>query len=138
MSDASGNFNFSGELPDELNITATATDSEGNTSEFSSPMQTSIQDQYSEQIPREFKLYQNSPNPFNPVTAISFSLPLDSFVEIEVYNLSGQKVATLVNQEMEEGFHEIVFKPGNLPSGVYVYRLKTDRFVQVKKMMLLK
>ncbi|MEJ2627075.1 MAG: right-handed parallel beta-helix repeat-containing protein [bacterium] len=138
MSDASGNFNFNGELPDELNITATATDSEGNTSEFSSPMQTQTQDQHTEQLPQEFKLFQNSPNPFNPVTAIRFSLPLDTFVEMEVYNLSGQKVVTLVNKEMKKGVHEIKYKPENLPSGIYVYCIKTDRFVQAKKMMLLK
>ncbi len=136
--DASGNFSFTGELPIELNITATATDSEGNTSEFSSPIQTLIQDQYTEQLPQEFKLHQNSPNPFNPVTTISFSLPLDTYVEIEVYNLSGQKITTLVNKKMERGVHNIQFNPENLPSGIYVYCIKTDRFVLAKKMMLLK
>lgn len=136
--DGSGNFNFSGELPEELNITATATDSEGNTSEFSQAMQTLVQDQNSEQLPQEFKLYQNSPNPFNPQTTIGFSLPLDSYVELEVYSISGQKITTLVHEKMGKGYHNIQFKADNLPSGVYLYCIKTDTFVQVKKMMLLK
>lgn len=136
--DVSGNFNFSGELPLDLNITATATDSEGNTSEFSQAVQTSLESQNSEQIPQKFKLYQNTPNPFNPVTTIRFSLPLDSFVEVEVYSISGQKITTLLNKKMDKGYHNIQFKVGNLPSGVYLYSIKTDKFVQAKKMMLLK
>jgi len=136
--DGSGNYNFSDEFPEELNITATATDSEGNTSEFSQAMQTLVQDQNSEQLPQEFKLYQNSPNPFNPQTTIGFSLPLDSYVELEVYSISGQKITTLVKEKMKKGIHNIQFKADNLPSGVYLYCIKTDTFVQVKKMMLLK
>ncbi len=136
--DGSGNFNFSDEFPEELNITATATDSEGNTSEFSQPMQTRVADQVSDQLPQEFELYQNTPNPFNPQTSIGFSLPLDSYVELEVYSISGQKITTLVNEKMKKGIHNIQFIAENLPSGVYLYCIKTDTFVQVKKMMLLK
>jgi len=137
-SDESGNFNFTGELPPDMNITATATDSEGNTSEFSQAMQTLVNEKNKDQLPQEFRLYQNFPNPFNPVTTIGFSLPLDTFVEINVYSISGQKITTLVNEKMGKGYHNIQFKAENLPSGVYLYCIKTDRFVQVKKMMLLK
>jgi hypothetical protein len=89
-------------------------------------------------IPTEFSMYQNFPNPFNPETVIRFDLPEESFVNLSVYNLIGEKVATLINEKMNQGRYTQNFNAGNLPSGVYVYRLSAGSSVQVKKMVLMK
>ena len=89
-------------------------------------------------LPKEFKLDQNYPNPFNPTTTITFETPKSSFVTLNVYNLLGQKVAALVNQNMEAGSHSVNFDAANLPSGIYLYQLRTDNFNSIKKMTLLK
>ncbi|MFH0930742.1 MAG: cohesin domain-containing protein, partial [Candidatus Zixiibacteriota bacterium] len=94
-------------------------------------------------VPREFSLSQNRPNPFNPVTSIEYSLPTRSHVVLEVYNLLGQKVTTLVNEEQEAGAHQAIWdgkdKEGNsVSSGVYFYRMKSNSFSEVKKMVLMK
>ncbi len=88
--------------------------------------------------PKEFKLEQNYPNPFNPTTTIQFAVPSVSDVKLEVFNILGQKVASLVNRRMEAGLHTINFNATNLSSGVYFYRLQAGNFVQTKKMMLVK
>ncbi len=89
--------------------------------------------------PTRFKLMQNYPNPFNPQTTISFSLPRESTVTLKVYDLIGREVATLLHNDREPaGNHEVSFGGTNLPSGVYFYRLQTDRFVDTKAMMLIK
>ena len=90
-------------------------------------------------IPIEYLLSQNYPNPFNPSTTIMFGLPKDGRVRLEVYNLIGQRIATLIDGEYKEaGYHEAVFNNGALGSGVYFYRLQAGNFVAVKKMMLTK
>lgn len=88
--------------------------------------------------PSEFALNQNYPNPFNPSTVITFSLAKESNVTLNVYNIIGQKVATLVNKRMGSGNYEYKFDASNLGSGVYIYRLETDNFSVAKKMMLIK
>jgi F5/8 type C domain/Secretion system C-terminal sorting domain len=89
--------------------------------------------------PNEFELLQNYPNPFNPSTKISFNLAQNGKVNLEVYNILGQKVKTLIDQDMIKGQHEVVFNADNLASGVYIYRLNVnDKYSAVKKMMLLK
>ena len=109
---------------------------------------------YSEEVeievtgPKDFALFQNYPNPFNPTTTIKFTLPVDSKVKINVYNSLGQLVETLVDQEMESGYHEVNFsaKGGsasggdalNLASGVYLYQLKAGDYIETRKMVLLK
>ena len=86
-----------------------------------------------------FQLYQNYPNPFNPVTSISYALPQASQVELNVYNLQGQLVQSLVNGKMGKGVHKAEFNGADLTSGMYIYNLKVDgETVQSKKMMLLK
>lgn len=91
------------------------------------------------QNPNEFTLLQNYPNPFNPSTKISFNLKESGKVDLEIYNVLGQKVATLIDQEMIRGYHEVTFNGSSLASGIYVYRLAVDdKFSAVKKMMLLK
>jgi len=89
-------------------------------------------------LPKNFSLEQNYPNPFNPTTKINFEMPKSSFVTLNVYNLLGQKVATLANQVMQAGSHSVDFNAANLPSGIYFYQLKTDNFSSIKKMTLLK
>jgi len=90
------------------------------------------------EAPQSFTLYQNYPNPFNPTTTIKFALPVDSRVKINVYNSLGQLVETLVDREMESGYHEVNFDASRLASGVYLYQLRSQDFVSVKKMLLLK
>jgi hypothetical protein len=85
-----------------------------------------------------FKVSQNYPNPFNPTTKISYAIPQNSFVELKVFNLLGQEIATLVNQEKPAGNYEVNFNASNLPSGVYIYRMKAGEYVETRKMVLLK
>jgi serine protease len=94
--------------------------------------------QYPEEQPLVFKLYQNYPNPFNPMTMINYQLPITSNVEINIYNLLGQKVATLVNQKQPAGNYHIQWDATGYSTGVYYYRLKAGDLQQVKKMILIK
>ncbi|MBK7104586.1 MAG: T9SS type A sorting domain-containing protein [Ignavibacteriae bacterium] len=91
-----------------------------------------------EKIPNKFELSQNYPNPFNPTTNINFSIPKEGKVKISIYNILGQKISDLVNQNMKVGKYETTFNGSNLASGVYIYRIEATNFVQSKKMMLLK
>ena len=91
-----------------------------------------------EQIPESFTLMQNSPNPFNPVTFIQFSLPQTGTVEISVYNIMGQEVARLVDSVLPAGTHSVRFDGSALASGVYFYRVHSKGFNGSKKMLLLK
>ena len=88
--------------------------------------------------PAEYKLGQNFPNPFNPATNINYQLPTESFVSIKVFNILGKEVATLVNEKQQAGNHSVKFDAGNQPNGVYLYRINSGNFSQVKKMILLK
>ena len=88
--------------------------------------------------PRSFTLEQNYPNPFNPTTTIRFSVPQSGFVTLKVYNLLGQEVATLVNEQLAAGTFAADFNAAQLASGAYVYRLSAEGFVQVRKMVLMK
>jgi len=89
-------------------------------------------------IPGRFQLRQNYPNPFNPTTAISFETPSRQPVELDVFNILGQKVTSLVNQELPPGRHTVVFDGSGLASGVYLYRLKAGSNEETHKMVLLK
>jgi len=83
-------------------------------------------------------LYANRPNPFNPETIIRYSIETDDRVNLIVYDILGREVAVLVDEFKEAGEYEVSFIPKGLPSGVYLYRIKTSRFQDVKKMMYLK
>ena len=88
--------------------------------------------------PNEFKLEQNYPNPFNPSTTISYSVPQKGHVTLDIYDVLGQKVELLVNEEQKTGKYEIRLDAGGLTSGIYFYRLQSGSFVESKKMILLK
>jgi hypothetical protein len=88
--------------------------------------------------PEKFNLTQNYPNPFNPTTSINFDLPKAAFVTLKVYNMLGEKVATLVSGNLEAGSYSYVFDGSNLASGIYLYKLETNNIHMMKKMILLK
>lgn len=99
---------------------------------------TDIKEKKSEEIPVDYKLMQNFPNPFNPTTIINYSVPKLSKVHLEVFDQLGRKLKTLVNKEQEGGSYQVEFDAVNLSSGVYYYRLAADNFTNVKKMIILK
>jgi hypothetical protein len=89
-------------------------------------------------LPKEFELLQNYPNPFNPITRIRFAVPKSSHVLVEVYNVLGQRVSTLVNEEKQPGYYIVNFNASSLASGFYIYRLEANGFKAVKKMIVTK
>ena len=89
------------------------------------------------------KLFQNYPNPFNPETTISFSIQNNSNIELSIFNIKGQKIKTLINEQMQKGEHSIIwsgFDENNKPvsSGIYLYKIKSENQELVKRMLLLK
>jgi len=89
-------------------------------------------------FPQNFSLYQNFPNPFNPTTTISYSIPQSGLVQLKVYDMLGREVVSLVNEEQTRGKHQVVFNAENLSSGIYFYKLQSGSFTETKKLMLLK
>ncbi|MFQ5637067.1 MAG: T9SS type A sorting domain-containing protein [bacterium] len=85
-----------------------------------------------------FQLSPNYPNPFNPSTTITYSIPNESQVTLKIYNLLGQQVATLLDEKQSAGAHTVIFDASHLASGYYVYRLQAGKSVETRKMMLLK
>ncbi|MBI5727071.1 MAG: T9SS type A sorting domain-containing protein [Ignavibacteriales bacterium] len=88
--------------------------------------------------PDNFSLNQNYPNPFNPGTTISYAVPMDTKVELNVYSLTGQLVKTLVNQVQTAGYYSVPFNAGDLSSGLYIYQLRAGGILQTRKMTLVK
>ncbi len=88
--------------------------------------------------PVDYALHQNYPNPFNPVTIINYSLPLKSQVDLVVYNVLGESVTHLVDEEKEVGKYSVEFDATSLPSGIYFYKLQAGDFVETKKMVLIR
>ncbi|MCZ6702371.1 MAG: T9SS type A sorting domain-containing protein, partial [Ignavibacteria bacterium] len=92
----------------------------------------------------DYYLSQNYPNPFNPSTIIKFSLPVilsgveGSFVTLKIYNALGEEVAVLLDKELTTGTYEFEWNANNIPSGVYFYQLKTNGFMETKKMLMIK
>lgn len=89
-------------------------------------------------VPAAYSLKQNYPNPFNPSTTISYSIPNNGFVTLKVYNILGNEVATLINEEKPAGSYSAVFNAGNIPSGIYFYTLTSGKYSETKKLVLLK
>jgi flagellar hook assembly protein FlgD len=92
-----------------------------------------------EMLPTVYSLEQNYPNPFNPSTVIEFSLPEDvSNVKLSIYNALGEKVAELVNTSLQAGKYQYEWNAQDVATGMYIYELRTNNFVSVKKMLLVK
>jgi hypothetical protein len=95
------------------------------------------------EVPSTFNLYQNYPNPFNPSTKIKFAIPSDvkcetSEVKMVIYDITGKKITTLVNEKLNPGTYEVTFDGSNLPSGIYFYKLNAGNFSETKRMILIK
>jgi hypothetical protein len=99
---------------------------------------TSRVEQLSPTAPKTFLLEQNYPNPFNPSTTIRYQLPVASEVKLEVYDVLGKKIATLVNERQSAGSYQVVWNASGLSSGTYFYRLQAGTFVETKKMIMVK
>jgi hypothetical protein len=94
-------------------------------------------------VPVNFELYQNYPNPFNPVTKIKYGIPElgikdQSLVELKLYDILGNEIKTLVNEQKSPGSYEIVFDGSDISSGVYFYKLRCNSFSAIRKMVLTK
>jgi hypothetical protein len=89
-------------------------------------------------LPKSFQLDQNFPNPFNPVTTIKYAVPKTTYIRLEVYNALGQKVAALVDATKQPGYYSISLNATHLASGIYFYRLFSNDFTKVKKLMVIK
>jgi len=90
------------------------------------------------EIPKKYNLYENFPDPFNPLTSITFDIPKSTNIKIIIYNALGKKVTTLVNEKLSAGSYEVDWDASGYPSGVYFYKLETEEFTNTKKMVLLK
>jgi len=91
-----------------------------------------------EVMPTQFELSQNYPNPFNPSTTIMFSLPEETQLKINIYNVLGELVETLAEGIYQAGYHKVTFNASSLPSGAYIYRIENSQYAQTRKMLLLK
>ena len=89
-------------------------------------------------LPTEFALQQNYPNPFNPTTSIEYSVPSSEYVILKVYDVLGNEVVTLVNEQKSAGHYKVSFNAINLASGLYIYRIQVGEFNSVRKMMFIK
>ena len=89
-------------------------------------------------LPTEFELHENYPDPFNPATRIDYSLPFDSKVSLQIFDVLGREVVTLVNENQKAGYYTVDFNASNLASGIYYYRMSAGDFTAIKKMVLLK
>ena len=101
-------------------------------------IQVYIEDEGSPLFPDKYNLAQNYPNPFNPITTIQYSIPQRSSVTLKVYDVLGNEIAALVNEEKDRGVYSVSFDTSNLASGIYLYRLQAGSFIETKKMILIK
>ncbi|MCU0332388.1 MAG: T9SS type A sorting domain-containing protein, partial [Ignavibacteriaceae bacterium] len=92
----------------------------------------------SSENPTEYKLEQNYPNPFNPITTIQFSIPEREYVRLEIFNSLGEKVSTLVSEELNAGSYKFDWNAESFSSGIYYYALATSGFSKTRKLVLLK
>jgi len=99
---------------------------------------TLIDNNFLAEVPTDFRLFHNYPNPFNPETKIRFNLPKSVKVKMTVYDIAGRKVKSLLNEDKTAGSYEIIFDGSQLASGIYLYTLEAGNYTDVKKMILLK
>lgn len=135
---------FTGEDGKTYEFFSRATDWTGNTEDLKDEADavTSVELSTSTEpipgIPERYVLNQNYPNPFNPSTTIRYGLPESGDVELDVYNMAGKRVATLVKEHKSAGWHEVTFNASNMASGVYIYRIQSGEFIQTRKLILVK
>ena len=98
----------------------------------------SVDDEYEALLPQSHELYQNYPNPFNPVTTIEFNLPAAGKTTLTIYNLTGQEVARLVDDDLSPGIYSYDWNASELSSGIYIYKLSSNEFTESRKMVLVK
>src|SRR5690606_9252236 len=112
----------------------------GGNSAFSNEVSTLItgSETISSIIPDKYELYQNYPNPFNPVTKIQYDIPKQGIVTIKIFDVLGRETATLVNELQNPGRYSINWNAASLGSGVYFYKIETEGFSQVRRMVLIK
>lgn len=141
IADANGNFQWSGS-PTGPHLTATATDTAGNTSVFSAPLVLSaVGEMPGTKVPKHFSLEQNYPNPFNPGTIIRYAVPKETLVTLKIINILGQEIATLVDRKQHPGFYLITWdgrdRHGSpVTSGLYFCRIVAGEFTAVRKLIL--
>ena len=99
---------------------------------------TNINDSHVIALPHAFSLSQNYPNPFNPSTTIKYDLPSPCRVNIEIYDILGRRVMTLVDEEQVAGSHQAIWNASDKASGIYFYRIQAGEFVETKKMLLVR
>ncbi len=147
--DASGDFCWNGVITGPFtNVSAIAIDENGNTSAFSqAALITTVENQADSNIPETFLLLQNYPNPFNPNTTIQFEIPFTGQqmvkVELRIYNLQGQLIRTLIDEEKASGTYLVHWdgtdvRGFKMPTGIYLYRFRADKFNDAKKMIFLR
>ncbi|MGB4853343.1 MAG: T9SS type A sorting domain-containing protein, partial [Ignavibacteria bacterium] len=90
------------------------------------------------EIPTEYKLYQNYPNPFNPVTKINYEIPVSNYVSLKIFGIDGKEIVSIVNERQVAGKYSYEFDGRNLSSGIYFYKLVTNEFTDLKRMVLVK
>jgi hypothetical protein len=134
--DASGHFSWAG-VPAGPYVTATVTDTAGNTSEFSDAYRLTAVSEERAGLPGSFFLSQNRPNPFNPATVIRYGVRTAGRVELRVFDVTGRRVATPVSGFRPAGEYEVTFDGSGLPSGVYIFRMDAAGFTAVRKMVMM-
>ena len=124
--------------PEEMNVTGGEVFSSGIVLHTTNGGWTNINN--STEYPDEDYLYlfQNYPNPFNPSTVIDYELKLKTYVTLKIYNISGNEIATLIDENQDKGFHSVRFDGSSLSSGIYFYSLKTNSFSETKKMIFVR
>ncbi|MBI5662367.1 MULTISPECIES: T9SS type A sorting domain-containing protein [Ignavibacterium] len=127
--------NINGTIDKQNNSVKFSTNTASNFFALSSQSLTDVKDKV---VPNQFILEQNYPNPFNPATTIKYSIPASQFVALKVFDILGKEVAVLINKEQEAGNYKVQFDGSKLASGIYLFKLQTNNFVETKKMVLAK
>ena len=99
---------------------------------------TDVDEEQIPEMPMQFLLSQNYPNPFNATTVIQYNLPSASNVRIDIYDILGRKVETLVQGEQPAGYHQVVWDTEDISSGMYFYRIQAGEYAETRKMVVLK
>ncbi|MGE5811347.1 MAG: T9SS type A sorting domain-containing protein [Ignavibacteria bacterium] len=128
--------NINGTIDKQNNLIKFSTNTVSNYFALSSQSVTTVENNGN--VPSKFALEQNYPNPFNPATTIKYSIPVSEFVRVKIYDVLGKEIATLVNREQAAGSYKVEFDGSRLASGIYLFKLQTNNFVETKKMVLTK